>query len=200
MLERKFNVDKSAAKKFKKFLKKVFTNLKKCVTMSTNKKGVYMARREQTSLEIKEELSSLTNEQLRARYLLPANNYNPNDLKFMEEVIEVLRKKDKNGMFIYRNIVSLMDTKCYNDLATILFAKVLTNTLRLGYRINLDNYLFDLERMLKAPDSANWLLDFMASGEKETSSPEFSEFCEFIGSKLILKHAVRARNITTGIN
>lgn len=154
----------------------------------------------QTSFEIKQELSNLTDEQLRARYLLPAGEYNPNDINFMEEVVEVLRKKDKNGMFIYRNIVSLMDTECYNDLATILFAKILTNTLKLGYRINLDNYLLDLERLLKASDSANWLLDFLGSNVKNISSPEFSEFCEFIGSKLILKRAVRAKNVTPGVN
>ena len=162
------------------------------------KKEFNMTKKEQTSAEIRQELTNLTNEQLFDRYLIPAGDYNPNDAQFLQEVIQTLRKTDKDERLIYRNIISLLDTKCYNDMGIILFAKTLTNTLKRGYKLNLENYLYDLERMLGAKDNADWLIDFIASNEKDTSCPQFSELCEFIGSKLILKRALQAKKVTLG--
>ncbi len=157
-------------------------------------------KKEKTSAEIKQELKNLGRDGIKSRYLLPAGDYHPNDKEFMDEVIDILNSRDKNNYFIYYNIIPFFKDKfkCDEDFSYTLYSLVLTNTLRYGYKLNLKQYLADLDKLLSCNDNTDWIAEFCAGDEKHCE--QFNELCEFIGCKLIVQSLANRKSNTTHPN
>ena len=153
-------------------------------------------KKDLTSAELKQKLVDLDSNEIKSRYLLPAGDYNPTDVEFMNEIIKILNTRDDTNHFIHQNIIPFFakEFDCYDDFASIMYTKILTNTLKYGYKLNLKNYLEDLEKLLRCRDNNDWIASFCA-GDKKTCK-QFNELTEFIGCKLVLPNLI-AKNIST---
>ena len=156
---------------------------------------------ETLSTEVKEKLSSLTDEQLFNRYFEPAEDeYNPTDKAFSKEIFPLLWKEDKDGMFIFRKFASLADTECYTFFLTTLYLDVLTSALDRGYKLKLENILLDIEKILSSSDNADWIdnYKYKAKNDKTLPCKEFNDIVNFVCFDLIINRAIKfKKNIVT---
>ncbi len=156
-----------------------------------------MAKKQTLSTEVKEKLSSLTDEQLFDRYFEPAEDeYNPTDRAFSKEIFPLLWKKDKDDMFIFRKFASLADTECYTFFLTTLYLDVLTSALDKGYKLKLENILLDIEKILSSSDNADWINNYKAQNDKTRPCKEFNDIVNFVCLDLIMKRAIKFKKTT----
>ena len=120
-----------------------------------------------TSDKILAKLDDYTNEQLYNRYLEYAeDDYDPSEEDFGNELVDIIATK-VNKKRVYETLFSVLDTAFYNVLMNTLYTKTRFSAQRKGHKVKIAAIVSDIERVLSAPDNAEWFDEYLKLSEKD---------------------------------